>query len=352
MSTSSLILEKRYPVLYLLDADYLIQAFPVIMGGLYWGSKTPELLIVGIGYSKLGGYDEEVRRRDYTWHKTPGYSSSGHAHKFYQIIKEEMIPFVESNYRVNSEDRAILGCSKGGRFVFYVLFKNPSLFHRYISLSGIRENILELEEEYSKNHSDLPAKLYVSIKEFESNRQIKLFPMLREKLESRNYPNLESKWEIYEKFNHTNSGGGDIARAIEMSYCKERIFYKIAELIRTHDFDYAIKEFYRIKKEESNKYLINNAEICGLGYHLLAKNKIDEAIEIFEINLKLHPNSAYDNLGLTDAYIEKGDKDKALNYVNKTIDLISDDPYEDDETKKKLKKWALEKLSKLQKEKN
>jgi uncharacterized protein len=56
---------------------------------------------------------------------------SGGAVRFLECIEKEIIPFVESNYRVSPADRGIGGYSYGGLFSLYVLFFKPALFSIY-----------------------------------------------------------------------------------------------------------------------------------------------------------------------------------------------------------------------------
>jgi tetratricopeptide (TPR) repeat protein len=67
---------------------------------------------------------------------------------------------------------------------------------------------------------------------------------------------------------------------------------------------------------EGGEFDINKA-----GYALLAQKKYNEAIEVFQLNVKLYPNSGnvYDSLG--EAYMLAGDKKKAIENYEKSIKL-------------------------------
>jgi tetratricopeptide (TPR) repeat protein len=68
--------------------------------------------------------------------------------------------------------------------------------------------------------------------------------------------------------------------------------------------------------------LASEAELNNQGYALLAQNKLDEAIGLFQRNVKEHPESwnAYDSLA--EAYALKGDKAKATANYQKAFDLV------------------------------
>jgi hypothetical protein len=66
-------------------------------------------------------------------------------------------------------------------------------------------------------------------------------------------------------------------------------------------------------------------EINAYGYQLLGQQKVDEAIAMFEKNVKDHPASwnVYDSLA--DAYVAKGDRKKALESYTKALNLTTVD---------------------------
>ncbi len=71
--------------------------------------------------------------------------------------------------------------------------------------------------------------------------------------------------------------------------------------------------------------IATEAEINAHGYQLLGQQKVDEAIAIFEKNVKDHPGSwnAYDSLA--EAYGVKGDRKKALENYTKAMNMTTVD---------------------------
>jgi hypothetical protein len=70
--------------------------------------------------------------------------------------------------------------------------------------------------------------------------------------------------------------------------------------------------------------IATEAELNNHGYQLIGQQKIDEAIAIFERNVKAHPQSwnVYDSLA--EAYGIKGDKKKAIELYTRTLNLTTD----------------------------
>ncbi|MGB5981971.1 MAG: serine hydrolase [Nonlabens sp.] len=84
----------------------------------------------------------------------------------------------------------------------------------------------------------------------------------------------------------------------------------ISEIILTKGIQDA-QDFYD-EESSNNKYAFSETEMNHLGYDLIKIDKMEEAIAIFKMNVKMNPNSSnvYDSLG--EAYLKSGDNEKAL----------------------------------------
>jgi predicted alpha/beta superfamily hydrolase len=103
---------------------------------------------------------------DYT--PTPGGpKGSGDGAKFLNFLKTELIPFMETNYRGDPARRILGGHSLGGLFTLYAMFSDPSLFWGYLAGSPAipwdNNFTVRQEEEFAKNHKDLPVRLYFAV---------------------------------------------------------------------------------------------------------------------------------------------------------------------------------------------
>jgi predicted alpha/beta superfamily hydrolase len=129
--------EKVYPVLYLLDAPTLFGSAVAAVLHQNWDSvaEIPEMIVVGIG-KRLDRLDDwwPIRERDYIPTHIPSMPNTGHASAFLDFFDQELIPFIDRNYRTQQNDRIIWGCSFGGIFVLYAMFNKTTLFKRYISI--------------------------------------------------------------------------------------------------------------------------------------------------------------------------------------------------------------------------
>lgn len=215
-----------YPVLYALDANIgfgITSNIVRILSTLH--KEIPEMLVVGIGYHTRGLEDWVVwRNRDLSPTHDPEVDEywmtrlakatgrddivikSGGAPKFLECIRDELIPFIESNYRVSSTDRTLQGHSRGGLFALYVLLHQPDIFKRYLISSPSNQwddNILfTYEKEYSDNNNDLDARVFMSFGSLEDSRSIENMHKMEKLLRSRDYRKFELKTHIFEDENH------------------------------------------------------------------------------------------------------------------------------------------------------
>lgn len=145
---------KRYPVVYMLDADYSFALTRNVVQHFAERGKLPEMILVAIAYPGAAD-DMEVyysnRKRDYTPPSSAlhiGFSSGrvtaqpvndgrngqGGADMFRTFIADQVVPYVASHFPVSS-DRTFIGHSYGGLFGTYVLLTTPELFRRYVIVS-------------------------------------------------------------------------------------------------------------------------------------------------------------------------------------------------------------------------
>ena len=99
---------KTYPVLYVVDANFGFAAITQMYRGFILSGEVSEMILVGIGYptDSLGEFFE--RRNAELVPERPGQ-------EFMRVILEEIIPFVEAEYRTSGA-RAFGGYSRGGLF--------------------------------------------------------------------------------------------------------------------------------------------------------------------------------------------------------------------------------------------
>ncbi len=118
--------EKVYPIVVVLDADYL---FEPVAGNVdyfsYW-EDMPESIVVGI-------IQGDTRYKDCAYDDT-NFLPADKGADFFEFIGLELIPYIDDNYRTAKFIIAI-GHDFTANFINYYLFKDPPLFNGYINLS-------------------------------------------------------------------------------------------------------------------------------------------------------------------------------------------------------------------------
>ena len=94
--------------------------------------------------------------------------------------------------------------------------------------------------------------------------------------------------------------------------------------IEQRGLDAGLRQYHDLKAAESADYDFSEEELNSLGYQLLGMKKIPEAIEILRLNVEAYPQSAnvYDSLG--EAYLNAGDKQRATDNYEKSLQLDHD----------------------------
>ena len=80
-----------------------------------------------------------------------------------------------------------------------------------------------------------------------------------------------------------------------------------------------IAEFHRLKSVADPDLFVAESDINTFGYSLLRKRQVNEAIEVLKLNVEAYPQSAnvYDSLG--EAYMLRGDKEKAIENYQRAL---------------------------------
>lgn len=83
----------------------------------------------------------------------------------------------------------------------------------------------------------------------------------------------------------------------------------------------AISRYRESRGKRPGGVVLNEAQVNKLGYWLLGKKRVREAIEVFKMNAEDYPNSsnAYDSLG--EAYMLSGDKESSVKNYKRSLEL-------------------------------
>jgi hypothetical protein len=216
--------EKTYPVIYVLDGNLFFGMVTDMVRAMNvrvpFCNELPDAIIVGIGYPANGSLAAthaqvmHLRMRDLTTVRdegaeqfiqehfpVPNPATSGGAGSFLQFIRQELMPLMESEYRVDAADRTLLGHSWGGLFALYALFHQPELFQRYVVVSP--DLTFDYEQKYAEQHDSLPVRMYLASGASELDEDgLSSFSSFISTLESRRYAGFTLTHQIIANCTH------------------------------------------------------------------------------------------------------------------------------------------------------
>ncbi len=108
---------------------------------------------------------------------------------------------------------------------------------------------------------------------------------------------------------------------VEAEASKKSIAETIFATILEKGIAPALEQYRELKEKRSDTYELDEDEMNDVGYRLLRMKKVNEAIEIFKLNVEAFPQSSnvYDSLG--EAYMVNGDKELAIKNYQKSVEL-------------------------------
>lgn len=216
---------RRYPVLYVTDADY---AFPIIRQIARRvnldGPMVEDFILVGLSYA-VGEGGMSSRTRDYTPVRINDRTGGGAAYQAY--LKTQALPFIEDRFRADPARRILLGHSYGGLLGAQILFSEPELFDGYVLGSPSfwfgDYAVMRTEADYARAHTDLPARVHMYVGEYETpapGRRNTRYDMVgdnarfAERLRSRDYQGLTLTSEVLNDEDHLTVAPRGFTRAL------------------------------------------------------------------------------------------------------------------------------------------
>ena len=225
----------QYPVIYLNDGGYCwLTAVGVTRAPFNHGGYEKAIL-VGLSYAK-GENAVASRTRDLTPTKVDGAKrETGGARDYLTFFKEEVIPFIEEEYRADAGRRMLVGHSYGGLFGAYALLEEPGLFQDYVltssSLWHDNQILFDLEDAAFNNGARLSGRLYFAIGNTETpevnggrNDMVEQQARFAAQLRNRGYKSLIVREEVLEGGTHLTTFPIGFTRALRWMLPGDDVF--------------------------------------------------------------------------------------------------------------------------------
>ncbi|WP_343687747.1 alpha/beta hydrolase-fold protein [Chryseobacterium gleum] len=312
---------QAYPVLYLLDGDahfkYVSQMTDYLSD--YDRNRIPKMIVVAI-LNINRGKDLNIRHNVVNGKEVPsGISVADGAGRFLKFIDQELIPQINSRFKTQPY-RILMGHSLAGEFALYAKNTLPDLFQSTILISPAihNENMVVMADFHKMlQRKNLKGKMFVTLGD-EDTQKVNL---ITEQLKQFSPATFEWDFKFYKEENHFSVTYKSIFDGLKFIY-KNWFFDNYSTVLMTpkeihQHFDRLSKEFgYTVHPTED---FVNNR-----AYGQLRAGNINIALDLFQQNVKDHPDSwnAYDSLA--EAYMKKGDKKSAIENYKKSLQLNPD----------------------------
>ncbi len=102
---------------------------------------------------------------------------------------------------------------------------------------------------------------------------------------------------------------------------RQSICAPMTEVLVRDGLDPAVKRYRQLKKEEPEGWSFAENELNLFGYQLLARNRIDEAISILELNVEAFPEAFNTYDSLAEAYMLAGRTEAAITNYEHSLEL-------------------------------
>jgi len=316
---------ERYPVLYVLDAEYFFQQATSAVQFLselgYEGGQhpIPEMIVVGVV--------NVDRNRDYTPTRAEAvrnmkFPTSGGATKFRRFLVDEVLPAIDSAYRTTPY-RILAGWSLGGLFTVDTLLNEPSAFAGYLAVSPSLwwDDQLAIRSLPGKKLADGPAEakdLVITLGTAERETMVanSTNEFMRVIGESP-LPNVSTELVPIEGLGHNYSP----AMAFFMGLATLFADWNPPAEILDHDLAFLEAHYASMSARYHFTIPVPEDAFSKLGWKLFEAGRKDESGVVFRTWVERYPQSAVANASMGSYYRENGDRDLAAAFLRKGLEL-------------------------------
>jgi predicted alpha/beta superfamily hydrolase len=310
---------KKYPILILLDGDYLFDPFYGALNyGAYW-DDLPETIIVGINQNK-----NDERIEDSNYDEVDG-TPSGKGAQFFEFIGSELLPYLEKKCRV-APFRIIAGHDTTAGYLNFFLYKDAPIFNAYISLSP--ELAPEMENRIPQKLSNLkqPVFYYQSTSDGDVKKLQEPIKKLDTNLKTITNPSLNYKFDYFKGASHYSLVLYSIPNALYQIFesykpiSSTEYTDKIA-ILPSGYVDYLTAKYDLLSKQLKLNIPVRINDFKAIEAAILKNKAYPELEKLAVIARKNYPKSMLSDYELGLMYEKTGDQKKAAKQYQKASQL-------------------------------
>lgn len=337
---------RKYPLVYILDGKSYSDFFSAIIGNMGFTAMIPEMIVVGIesNFSITSNrlIDTTPTKANPNSQGDPSQNRyGGGADKFFDYLGKELIPYIDKHYRTMKQ-RTFIGHSIGGLAVLYNFLSRPGMFQHYLSIDASAwwddQIIYKLLKEKLDKPNKLAGRIFMAVSEKETtgyhDDSAMLLGNLRyaDLLKRDNSPDIDLKLKVFPATNH---GTVVLPGFYEGMLHIWGGYYLPAHDVMHGGFD-RILDHYKTYSERMGAEFVGD-ELHVNSYARKAAELADKEVDpekrayyqkmqrdVLEFNLKIHPKSSRALVSVAEYHVKTGNKNKAMKYYKKALQLDAD----------------------------
>ena len=317
--------EKKYPLILVLDAEYLFEMVVANARFYHNSDRMPSSIVVGVDHE-----EEFLRERDFSFDENSGYLTA-ESDAYYSFLEKELLPYCDKQFSI-APFKMFIGYDRTAALGNFFLYGEKSPFTAYLSISPVLPS--EMENLVPSRLLDHPQQLFYNLvleKEPTADRQRIL--QMNQSIASIQREGLHYYFDQYETPDHTTVVAYGISKAFDnvfklfrpitpMEYKKEILSSKepvIQYLYHKYDM---IEELLGFKKP----YELN--DVMAIYAATRKKEDFDSLKELAEICKKQWPESMIGDFFQAEYFEYMGEVKKALRafekaYQKEEIDFLT-----------------------------
>ncbi|MGB1232054.1 MAG: alpha/beta hydrolase [Winogradskyella sp.] len=300
--------KKAYPVIYVLDGDYL---FEVVSGNVdfysYW-EDIPDAIVVGVIQS-------EERDDDLAYSGQNSLPVDGGA-DFFKFVGSELTKHIEKTYKTEPF-RVIVGHGKTANFVNYFLVREAPVFNAYISISP--DFAKDMPNYIIKRMETLEQKIFYYMATSTND-----VPFIMEETNALNTRiNTIENTNLFYTFNEINGANHYTTPAHAIPRALDRIFFTFQPIskkeykesilnLKTSPVEYLIQKYEEINTLFGIEKQILINDFKAIAAAIKKKQQWDYYQDLAKLARKQYPDTVLHNYYLGQYYERVGETKKAM----------------------------------------
>ena len=310
---------RSYPLLIVLDGDYLTAPFEgVLKYGNYW-DDLPETIIVGLHQNGNGERYDDCKIDESTGLPV------GKGEKFFEFIAGELLPFIQSKYRVGNF-KIIAGHDVTAGFINLFLYKDQPLFNAYINLSP--ELATEMEVRIADRLAAQKQNIfyYLSSADGDIKKMRENIALLDTNLKSVSNPNLNYRYDEIKGASHYSLVLYSIPNALYQFFASykpistDEFQQKIVKLESGY-VDYLKNKYEVLEKTIGIKMPIRVNDFKAIEAAILKNKAYNEFEQLAQLSSKSYPKAMLSEYHMARYYEFNGDMKRAVKSYQNAFSL-------------------------------